>query len=181
MFYKFPGTSLYRESTVSHYINHCLTLTSHHSWYYKTRHVNENTLHLVYAAIQTYITVIRGNMTTTRIEALVFCLLFSTPTRADVKSSYYKGERDFDNKTFQNRFLTENPAESLIACSVMCSESRKICGCFGYNSKKEKCRLHETCNTEQSAVYEEGWRNYCPDGMYIYENESANVLFCIVS
>lgn len=31
MFYKFPGTSLYRESTVSHYINHCLTLTSHHS------------------------------------------------------------------------------------------------------------------------------------------------------
>jgi hypothetical protein len=94
---------------------------------------------------------------------IIFFLLLYKTIEAEVKSCYYEAEMEFDNMFFQNSFLSESPTRSLTECSAKCSGRQKDCGCFGFNAREKKCRLHGYCKTEQPAMYAEQWRYHCPD------------------
>ncbi|XP_062574515.1 ficolin-1-like [Saccostrea cucullata] len=65
---------------------------------------------------------------------------------------------DLDDKVFTTSLIGEYDAASLGVCSAICGQS---CGCFGFNSRTKKCRLHDTCSESSIiAVVEANWRYF---------------------
>jgi hypothetical protein len=114
------------------------------------------------------------------VKSIFFFLFFYTSRGENAISTFYKAELHLDNKFLQNDFLSDNPARSVAACSAMCFESRHRCGCFGFQPREKKCRLHESCTTMQSAEYAGDWLYYCPDSMYLHVFHRVFFLQCCV-
>lgn len=65
---------------------------------------------------------------------------------------------DLDDKVFTTSLIGEYDAASLGVCSAICGQS---CGCFGFNSRTKKCRLHDTCSESSIiAVVQANWRYF---------------------
>ncbi|XP_061190464.1 ficolin-2-like [Saccostrea echinata] len=94
----------------------------------------------------------------------IFCNLFLMAVSlqsAAALSRRYLEDVNFDEKKSEGGSIAEYNDSSLTFCSAKCDVT---CGCFGFNLKERKCRIHYSFDQTYITVAEAGWKNYFSEG-----------------
>ena len=75
---------------------------------------------------------------------------------------YFVMITDFSNRVLKTRLteVSEFSSKSLLECGMKFDQ---FCGCFGYNTQTQVCRVFKTCSMNGPMEYEEGWIYYSLD------------------
>ncbi|XP_065940724.1 fibrinogen-like protein A isoform X1 [Magallana gigas] len=112
---------------------------------------------------------------------VVFAILWMPVTLQSVKKRSFLVTPSCDDRISNIEFVAEHQAPSRISCAAMCDIN---CGCFGFNSLVEKCRVHRSCDVVNMTSTEDGWKYYQiyppPDCKGVMESgESTSGLYVI--
>ncbi|XP_065940717.1 fibrinogen-like protein A isoform X1 [Magallana gigas] len=88
---------------------------------------------------------------------VVFAILWMPVTLQSVKKRSFLVTPSCDDRISNIEFVAEHQAPSRISCAAMCDIN---CGCFGFNSLVEKCRVHRSCDVVNMTSTEDGWKYY---------------------
>ncbi|XP_052692315.1 perlucin-like [Crassostrea angulata] len=91
----------------------------------------------------------------------IFSLLFFCMYGVHLEETFfrqYKAEQEFVNKQVLDNVLSEVNCPSIIRCTGLCCQVD--CGCFGFSSMVNKCRVHAFCRLESTLVDDAGWEYY---------------------
>nr|XP_034322235.1 fibrinogen-like protein A isoform X2 [Crassostrea gigas] len=88
---------------------------------------------------------------------VVFAILWMPVTVQSVKKRSFLAKPSWDDRISNIEFVAEHQAPSRCTCAAMCDIN---CGCFGFNSLVEKCRIHRSCDLVNMTSTENGWRYY---------------------
>ncbi|XP_078327584.1 techylectin-5B-like isoform X1 [Crassostrea virginica] len=75
---------------------------------------------------------------------------------------YFVMITDFSNRVLKTSLteVSEFSSKSLLECGMKFDQ---FCGCFGYNTQTQVCRVFKTCSMNGPMEYEEGWIYYSLD------------------
>nr|XP_034320663.1 ryncolin-4-like [Crassostrea gigas] len=112
---------------------------------------------------------------------VVFAILWMPVTLQSVKKRSFLAKPSCDDRISNIEFVAEHQAPSRCSCAAMCDIN---CGCFGFNSLVEKCRIHRSCDLVNLSSTEDGWKYYQinppPDCQGVMESgESTSGLYVI--
>ena len=75
---------------------------------------------------------------------------------------YFVMITDFSNRVLKTSLteVSEFSSKTLLECGMKFDQ---FCGCFGYNTQTQVCRVFKTCSMNGPMEYEEGWIYYSLD------------------
>lgn len=112
---------------------------------------------------------------------VVLSIFWMPVTLQSVRKRSFSATPSCDDTISSIEFIEEHQAHSRHSCAVMCDIN---CGCFGFNSLVEKCRIHRSCDFVNMTMTECGWKYYqidaSPDCKGVMESgESTSGLYVI--
>ncbi|XP_062621677.1 microfibril-associated glycoprotein 4-like [Saccostrea cucullata] len=108
----------------------------------------------------------------------IFCNLFLIAVSLQAVAALsrrYLEDVNFEGKKSDGGSLVEYNDSSLAFCSAMCDVT---CGCFGFNLREKKCRIHHSFDQSNITLAEAGWKHFFPEALPVDKVNASYPMDC---